>query len=93
MTERKKKVTRSDQRLAKFLVRPEVFSIHMKLLKIRALSVAVSGALMTDCMSANLPQPQQRGTKNPQEALVSSSLDSLGLSAAVAYAFVCKRLL
>ncbi len=35
---------------------------------------------------------QQRYTKKPRQVLVSSSLDSLGLSKAVAHAFVCKRM-
>ncbi len=39
-----------------------------------------------------LGNDQWRDTKKPRQALVSSLLDSLGLSAAVAHAFVCKRL-
>jgi hypothetical protein len=35
----------------------------------------------------------KRYRRKPRQALVSSSLDSLGLSAAVAHVFFCKRLL
>ncbi len=40
--QRKPRLTRGDHRLAQVLVRPEVFSIHMKWLKIRALGSSVA---------------------------------------------------
>jgi hypothetical protein len=42
MTERKLNLTGGDHRLAQVFIRPEVFSIHMKALKIRALVVCTS---------------------------------------------------
>jgi hypothetical protein len=37
-------------------------------------------------------RPAKRYAKKPRQGFVSSSLDSLGLSAAVTHVFVCKRL-
>jgi hypothetical protein len=40
-----------------------------------------------------MAKPQNRSTKKPLQAFVLSSSDSLGLSADVAHAFICKKTL